>query len=118
MLRKLLLSIVAVIGMMAVSQTASAQQVLYVCKTTTGTLFVVAPTAKCPGNMSPIMLDVPGPPGPRGPQGVAGPQGPKDRPEHQDQLDRLDRPDRPDQLDRPDRPDQTAHRDLQVRPVQ
>jgi hypothetical protein len=61
---------------MGVPSSASAQQqVLYVCKTIIGTLYVVAPNAKCLGNTSPITLDVPGPPGLQGPAGATGPTG-------------------------------------------
>jgi hypothetical protein len=60
MLRNLLLSIVAVIGLMAVPQSASAQ-VVYACRTTIGILFEVAAGATCPRGSTSVSWNVTGP---------------------------------------------------------
>jgi hypothetical protein len=86
MLRKLLLSVVAVIGLtvLAMPQEANAQ-VIYACKTTTGTLFEVTAGTTCPRGSTPVSWNVtgaqgppgaPGPQGPAGPIGLTGPAGP------------------------------------------
>jgi hypothetical protein len=63
MLRKLLLWIVAVIGLVAVSQSASAQ-VIYACRTSIGILFEVAEGAMCAQGSTPVSWNVTGPQGP------------------------------------------------------
>jgi hypothetical protein len=80
MLRKLLLSGVAVIGLMAGTQSASAQQVVYACKNnTTGVLILFANSTTCQPGWTLTTLNVtgpPGPPGPAGPTGATGAMGP------------------------------------------
>jgi hypothetical protein len=78
MLRKLLL-MAAGIGLTAtaIPQNASAE-VIYVCKTTTGTLYEVQPGATCPRGVAPLALNTVGPQGPPGPTGATGPAGPPD----------------------------------------
>jgi hypothetical protein len=62
-------------------QQASAQ-VIYACRTTTGTLYEVTAGARCPGGTTPVSWNVTGPqgppgaPGPQGPAGATGPAGP------------------------------------------
>jgi hypothetical protein len=74
-MRKLIVG-VAVIGLSAAAapQSASAQQpqVIYDCKTTTGTLFVVAASTKCPNNEPLLSWNVTGPQGPPGQNGLNG----------------------------------------------
>jgi collagen triple helix repeat protein len=83
MSRKLLLSSVAAIGLLAVPESAAAQQVIYACKNnSTGDLHAVPAGAMCPRNSTLISWNATGSPGPQGvagpqgPQGAAGPQGP------------------------------------------
>jgi hypothetical protein len=78
MSRKLFLSSVAVIGVLAVPESASAQQVIYACKNNiTGFLDIVAANTTCPRGWTKISWDVTGPPGPQGSQGPAGATGPQ-----------------------------------------
>jgi Collagen triple helix repeat (20 copies) len=62
-------------------QQASAQ-VIYACRTTTGTLYEIAAGATCPRGTTPVSWNVTGPqgppgaPGPQGPAGATGPAGP------------------------------------------
>jgi hypothetical protein len=72
MLQKLLLSI-AVIGLLAVPQEASAQQVIFACQNnSSGELKIVAANATCPNNSTLISWAVTGPQGPPGIQGPIG----------------------------------------------
>jgi hypothetical protein len=76
MSRKLLLSIAAAICLaVAVTPQKAGAQVIYVCKTTTGTLYEVQPGATCPRGVAPLALNTIGPQGPPGPTGAAGPAG-------------------------------------------
>jgi hypothetical protein len=81
MFRKLLLSIVAITGLAVVALPQANAQVIFACKTTTGTLFEVTAGTKCPRGETPISWNVTGPqgpsgtPGPQGPPGAPGPQG-------------------------------------------
>jgi hypothetical protein len=82
-LRRFLLLIVAVtcLTVVVMPQQASAQ-VIYACRTTTGTLYEVTAGARCPGGTTPVSWNVTGPqgppgaPGPQGPAGATGPAGP------------------------------------------
>jgi hypothetical protein len=84
MLRKLLLSIVAVTGLtLVVMPQQATAQVIYACRTTTGTLYEIAAGATCPRGTTPLSWNVTGPQGPAGPPGptgatgAIGPQGPQ-----------------------------------------
>jgi hypothetical protein len=77
MLRKLLFSSLAIVGLLAEPHAASAQQVLYACvNNNSGEVKFVSATAACPGNSTKVNWNVVGPQGPQGPQGPVGPQGP------------------------------------------
>src|SRR6185503_14631629 len=86
MLRKLLLSI-AVIGLLALPEGASAQEVIFACRNnSSGELKIVTADATCSNNSTLIYWGVtgpqglagpPGPIGPPGPTGAAGPMGPQ-----------------------------------------
>ncbi len=83
MLRKLILSI-AVIGLLALPESASAQEVIFACRNnSSGELKIVAANATCSHNSTLISWGVAGPqgpigpPGPTGATGPMGPQGPK-----------------------------------------
>jgi Collagen triple helix repeat (20 copies) len=76
MLRKLLFSSLAIVGLLAEPHAASAQQVLYACvNNNSGEVKFVSATAACPGNSTKVNWNVVGPQGPQGPQGPVGPQG-------------------------------------------
>jgi hypothetical protein len=77
MFRKLLLWIVAIIGLTVVAMPPKANaQVIYACRTTTGTLYEVAAGATCPRGSAPVSWNVTGPQGPPGAPGPQGPTGP------------------------------------------
>jgi hypothetical protein len=73
MLRKLLLSAGAVIGLMTLAQSASAQQVIFACvNQSSGELKIVAANATCSNNSKLFSWNVTGPSGPAGPAGANG----------------------------------------------
>jgi hypothetical protein len=75
MLRKLLFSSFAVIGLLLAAEpdSTSAQQVIYACKNDlTGFLEVVQPGATCRRGWTALDWNVVGPPGPAGPAGAPG----------------------------------------------
>jgi len=80
MIHKLLLSCLAVIGLMALPQSASTQEVVYACKNpSNGVLILYANTTTCQQGWTLVTLNVTGPqgpPGPAGPQGAPGARGP------------------------------------------
>jgi hypothetical protein len=76
MLRKLILSI-AVIGLLALPESASTQEVIFACRNnSSGELKIVAANAICSNNSTLIYWGVAGPQGLAGPQGPIGPPGP------------------------------------------
>jgi hypothetical protein len=76
MSHKLLYSI-AVIGLLALPESASAQEVIFACRNnSSGELKIVAADATCSHNSTLISWGVTGPQGPAGPQGPIGPPGP------------------------------------------
>jgi hypothetical protein len=76
MLRKLFLSI-AVIGLLALPEGASAQEAIFACRNnSSGELKIVAANATCSNNSTLIYWGVTGPQGLPGPQGPIGPPGP------------------------------------------
>jgi hypothetical protein len=79
MSRNLLLSTAAAVSLLGTPQSASAQQVIYACRSDFTGLLFVPKSASCPRFFTLISWDVsglPGPPGPQGPPGATGPQGP------------------------------------------
>ena len=76
MSRKLLFSI-AVIGLLALPESASAQEIIYACRNnSSGELKIVAANATCSHNSTLIYWNVTGPQGLTGPQGPIGAPGP------------------------------------------